>query len=80
MSEKKQGTTNTTYEKMLGRYGDNIYHKHNKHHGEYRLHYRTHPVQILNTFNEEFEARASTGLVRALKLRRMRTRANSRLH
>lgn len=77
MSEKKQGTTFSMHEKMINRYGEVLYHKHNKDHSEYRMHYRTHPVQLSNGINEEFEKNNSTGLIRAKKLRKMRKRADS---
>lgn len=78
MSEKKQGTAFSMHQKMLNRYGDSYhYHKHNKDHSLFRMHYRTHPIQIINGFNPTELENNSTGLLRAMKLRRMRKRPDS---
>ena len=74
MSEKQQHTAMGMREKMLKRYDDGLHHKHDKNHFPYRKHYRTHPVQILNGQAEEKGVNTSTGLLRALKLRKIRKR------
>lgn len=76
MSEKKQGTAFNMHQRMFNRYGDVYYHKHNKDHSQFRMHYRTHPVEIPDFFSSDTETHYSTGLLRAMKLRRMRKRAN----
>lgn len=73
MSEKQQRTANTMREKMLHRYGDGLSHKHNKNHIPYRKHCRSHPVSMTNGFDME-EENESTGLIRAIKLRKTRKR------
>lgn len=84
MSEKQQRTAASMREKMLNRYGDNLHHKHNKNHHLYRKHCRSHPVQTNGhtSQNEENEnENASTGLIRAFKLRKMRKRLDKgRIH
>jgi len=75
MSEKQQRTAASMREKMLQRYGNETHHKHDKNHLPYRRHYKTHPVQNLNGYPaEETEVNASTGLLRTLKLRKIRKR------
>ncbi|KTD18764.1 Uncharacterised protein [Legionella lansingensis] len=73
MSEKQQRTAASMREKMSNRYGDNLYHKHNKNHLPYRKHCRSHPAQ-LNGHVEEDESTGSTGLSRAFNLRKIRKR------
>jgi hypothetical protein len=73
MSEKQQGTANNMRERMLNRYGDELHHKHDKNHNPYRKHCKSHPVQLSNG-NDETEARGSTGLLRTIKLRKIRKR------
>lgn len=73
MSEKQQRTAASMREKMLNRYGDVLHHKHDKNHISYRKHCKSHPVILLNGKAEE-EVNASTGLLRALKLRKIRKR------
>lgn len=81
MSEKQQRTAASMREKMLNRYGDGFQHKHNKNHNPYRKHCRSHPV-LLNGFNPEEEAlNSSSGVLRALKLRKIRKRLDKgRIH
>ncbi|ARG98773.1 hypothetical protein [Legionella micdadei] len=74
MSEKQQRTATSMREKMLNRYGDELHHKHNKNHTSYRKHCKTHPVQTLNGYDEERDANTSTGLLRALRVRKIRKR------
>ncbi|KTC84713.1 MULTISPECIES: hypothetical protein [Legionella] len=74
MSEKQQRTAASMREKMLNRYGDGLHHKHDKNHNPYRKHFRSHPVENLNGYNEERDSNASTGSLRALKLRKIRKR------
>lgn len=74
MSDKQQGTAATMREKMLNRYGDGLHHKHNKNHILYRKHSKSHSDQLLNGQAEEEQINSSTGLLRALKLRKMRKR------
>lgn len=76
MSERKQGTACNMHRKMVNRYGDELFHKHNKDHSLYRMHYRTHPVQIFDISDSNLDKHSSTGLIRAIKLRRMRKRAD----
>ena len=80
MSEKQQGTVNSMRERMLVRYGDGLHHKHDKNHNPYRQHCRSHPVKHLeNGQNNEFEG--STGLIRIIKLRKIRKRLDKgRIH
>ena len=72
MSEKQQRTAASMREKMLSRYGDGLHHKHDKNHNPYRLHCKSHPSQLLNGQDEELNS--STGLLRRLKLRKIRKR------
>ncbi|QMT61889.1 MULTISPECIES: hypothetical protein [unclassified Legionella] len=75
MPDKIQRTAASLQQKMLARYSDGLHHKHNKHHLEYRQHYRSHPCNQTNGFNEEEEElNGSTGLVRQSNLRKMRKR------
>lgn len=73
MSEKQQGTANNMRLRMLNRYGDELHHKHDKNHNSYRKHCKSHPVQHLNG-NDEEEVQGSTGLLRTIKLRKIRKR------
>ena len=73
MSEKQQGTAYSMREKMLNRYGDSIYHKHNKNHHPYRKHSRSHPVRQEELLIAEANQDA-TSLPRTIKLRKMRKR------
>ena len=75
MTEKSQHTAAGLREKMIIRYGDELSHKHNKSHLPYRLHSKSHPIQIVNSTEEEnLGVNCSTGLVREFKLRKMRKR------
>jgi len=60
-------------EKMLSRYGDEVHHKHDKSHLLYRQHCRSHPSQQLNILDGE-ENKGSTGILREIKLRKIRKR------
>lgn len=75
MSERVQGTSELLREKMLSRYGNELYHKHNKNHRPYRMHYPSHPIESPN-FIREFgiENELSTGLLREHRLRKIRKR------
>ena len=73
MPDKIQHTAASLQQKMLARYGDELHHKHNKHHLSYRKHYRSHPCNQNNNVDEE-NSTGSTGLLRELKLKKMRTR------
>ena len=53
MSEKQQHTAAHMRELMEHRYGDGLYHKHNKMHITYRQHCRSHPVVIIIKDDEE---------------------------
>lgn len=72
MSERQQRTAASMREKMLQRYGDGLHHKHDKNHVPYRKHCRSHPVQINGI--EELDINQSTGLLREIKLRKIRKR------
>ncbi|MFT4060528.1 MAG: hypothetical protein QM652_13405 [Legionella sp.] len=72
MPDKTQHTAASLQQKMLTRYGD-VPHKHNKHHLEYRKHYRSHPSNSNNNVEED-ELNGSTGLLREFKLKKMRKR------
>lgn len=74
MSEKQQHTAASMREKMLNRYGDELHHKHDKNHTFYRKHFRSHPAQILDGAVVEEELNASTGSLRAFRLRKIRKR------
>lgn len=76
MSEKQQRTAASMREKMINRYGDGLHHKHDKNHNPYRQHYRSHPAEWLKgkTGVIEEDVNASTGYLRALKLRKIRKR------
>ena len=74
MSEKQQHNAAIMREKMINRYGDGLHHKHDKLHNPYRMHYRTHPVLITHTPEQEKDINCSTGNIRATKLRRIRKR------
>lgn len=80
MSEKQQGTAQSMRVKMLNRYSDGLHHKHDKNHSPYRQHCRSHPVQHNNGYDLD-EENASTGMVRAIKLRKIRKRLDKgRIH
>ncbi|CDZ76179.1 hypothetical protein BN59_00445 [Legionella massiliensis] len=74
MSEKQQRTAASMREKMINRYGDGLHHKHDKNHISYRKHCRSHPAQWLNGKEDEEDTNASTGTLRAVKLRKIRKR------
>ncbi|WP_028389385.1 hypothetical protein [Legionella fairfieldensis] len=75
MSEKQQRTAASMREKMLNRYSDGLHHKHDKNHITYRKHCRSHPVQGVNHQKiEEDHENSSTGILRAIKLRKIRKR------
>ena len=74
MSEKIQRTAASMREKMLNRYGDELHHKHDKHHNSYRLHYKSHPVQTSIILADQKEVNGATGLLREFKLRKIRKR------
>lgn len=74
MPDKIQRTAASLQQKMLARYGDGLHHKHNKHHMEYRQHYRTHPCNQNMKFDEEDNINGSTGLLRQSNLKKMRKR------
>lgn len=79
MAEKQQRTAASMREKMLSRYGAEFHHKHDKNHIPYRQHCRSHPNQLSNNLDEELNA--STGLLRALKLKKVRKRLDKgRIH
>ena len=76
MSEKLQHTAALMREQMENRYGDGLYHKHNKLHIPYRQHCRSHTkhpnhVQI---DEQEKSIRCSTGMLHEMKLRKIRKR------
>lgn len=74
MSEKIQHTAASMREKMSSRYGDEIFHKHNKNHTSYRLHCRTHPCNSNTDYEQLVRLNTSTGLVRQFKLQKFRKR------
>ncbi len=74
MPDKIQHTAASLQQKMLARYGDELHHKHNKHHLSYRKHYRSHPCNQNNNIDEDESPTGSTGLLRELKLKKMRKR------
>jgi hypothetical protein len=82
MSEKAQHTAANTREKMQQRYGDDLYHKHNKNHTPFRLHSPSHPNHVITdpkSIDEDVYRR--TGQVRAFKLRKIRKRLDKgRIH
>ena len=81
MSEKQQHTAAHMREQMLNRYGDGLHHKHDKFHNSYRQHCRSHPCQITNHQEQEADVNCSTGLLHAMKLRKIRKRlAKGRFH
>ena len=85
MSEKQQHTAARLQKQMQTRYGDGYHHKHNKYHITYRMHYRSHPVLLLEESTEqhdqEKDINASTGLLHHLKLRQIRKRLDKgRIH
>lgn len=81
MSEKQQRTAASMREKMISRYGDELHHKHDKNHTSYRMHCRTHPVQLINGQDEEADVNTSTGSLRLVRLRKIRKRlAKGRFH
>ncbi len=75
MPEKTQHTAASLHEKMLTRYNDGLSHKHNKHHLEYRKHFKSHPCNLANGIEKE-ELNGSTGLLREFKLKKLRKRMN----
>lgn len=81
MSEKQQHTVASMREKMLSRYGDGLHHKHNKLHQPYRLHCRSHPNQLTDNSEQIKDINCSTGLLREIKLRKLRKRLDKgRIH
>lgn len=80
MPDKIQHTAASLQQKMLARYGDELHHKHNKHHLTYRKHYRSHPCNPNNRVDEEENSAGSTGLVRESNLRKMRKRGTKQTH
>jgi hypothetical protein len=76
MSERIQRTAASMREKMLQRYGDEMHHKHDKNHNEYRQHYRSHPVvqRSLEEIMGEQDTNTSTGIIREVRLRKFRKR------
>ena len=74
MPEKIQHTAASLQQKMSTRYNDGLHHKHNKHHLEYRKHYRSHPCNQNNDLQEEDSLKGSTGLLREFKLKKIRKR------
>lgn len=75
MPDKIQHTAAKLQQTMEARYGDGLHHKHNKHHLEYRKHYRSHPCNQNDNLDEEENLNGgSTGLLRELKLKKMRKR------
>ena len=74
MSEKQQHTAARMRETMMRRYGDGIHHKHDKNHNPYRLHFKSHPVQIVDISPQDKDINCSTGLLRTIKLRKIRKR------
>ena len=74
MSEKLQHTAASMREKMRLRYDDGLHHKHDKSHHLYRLHYRSHPVQLTRLHEEKKKVNESTGLIHTMNLRKLRKR------
>lgn len=76
MSEKIQGTAASLREKMLLRYDDEYYHKHNKNHLSYRGHCKSHPSKQAANNKEKWnlDGLGSTGLLREFKLKKVRLR------
>jgi hypothetical protein len=76
MSEKQQHTAARMRDKMKNKYSDDNHHKHDKLHLSYRMHCRSHPVEIKIPAgsNQELSINSSTGLVHLLKLRKVRKR------
>lgn len=77
MPDKIQHTAASLHQKMTARYSDGLHHKHNKHHLEYRQHYKSHPSMQHNGLDEEEnkeELQSSTGLLREFRLRKLRKR------
>jgi hypothetical protein len=77
MSEKKQGTAYDMRLRMQNRYDDGLEHKHNKNHIPFRRHFKTHPVQLMDNPKPEDGSDTSTGLIREIKLKRVRKRVFS---
>lgn len=74
MPDKIQHTAASLQQKMLARYSDGLHHKHNKHHLEYRKHFRSHPCGQNNNIDEEENSTGSTGQLREFKLKKVRKR------
>lgn len=74
MPDKIQHTAASLQQKMLVRYGNELHHKHNKHHLTYRKHCRSHPCNPNNHIDEEENVNSSTGMLREFKLRKIRKR------
>ena len=56
---------------MLQRYSDGLHHKYDKNHNLYRKHFKSHPS---HTTNREEELNSASGLLRVLRLRKLRKR------
>ncbi len=83
MSERIQRTAASMRKKMLLRYGNEMHHKHDKNHIDYRQHYRSHPVvqKSLEEIMGEQDTKTSTGLIREVRLRKFRKRlAKNAIH
>ena len=81
MSDKIQHTAASLREKMIHRYSDGLYHKHNKNHLSYRRHFKSHPCNHKYDKEEDSMLNGSTGLIREFKLRKMRKRLDKgRIH
>ena len=81
MSEKLQHTTAHMRVLMEHRYGDSVYHKHNKDHSAYRLHCKSHPHEKSNSQHKEDELHESTGHLHELGQQKVRKRmAKGRFH
>lgn len=74
MTEKRQGTSLHTHDKMLSRYDDGLTHKHNKNHLIFRRHSKSHPVQPINGSSGDNTQELSSGMLGEFKFRKLRKR------
>lgn len=75
MRDKVQRTTAKLRQEMFIKYGDEEHHKHNKLHSRpYRMHWRTHPVQIMTETDKNALSNKPTGQLRKLNLQKTRKR------
>lgn len=81
MAERIQKTAQSMREKMLNRYGDELHHKHDKNHLEYRFHSPSHPCDPLKRHDYDVYNAPDKHLTRELNSQKLRKRLDKgRIH